>query len=292
MPPSLALNLKTESRKATKTRSGIQYEQTYIGITDVPATQALILSLLNTSTPDHIAIGDAISGDATALCSQIEIEANGNSKLSWIIKATYLTPSLSGSTPVLPTSRPPVVRWDTENEERPLLYDYSTPNPLAIVNSAGERFDQVLVQPSAVLTLEYTRNELSPNFATIMDYENVVNSASFTIDGKTFSAGRALLTIKPGLKTTESGQTYYPVVYYFKFCAETWIVRHGKLLDYGYNEWNGTDLVPILDKDGMPVSRPWPLDGSGAAKANATDFPAYLQYKVYPAADFSVFSFT
>lgn len=79
----------------------------------------------------------------------------------------------------------------------------------------------------------------------------------------------------------------------FRFCTETWNVRLGTLLDYGYYALNLGELEPILDIDGMMLSRPYPLDGSGMPQSGGPSaFPASLSFKPFAEFDYSTFSFS
>ena len=84
--------------------------------------------------------------------------------------------------------------------------------------------------------------------------------------------------------------TYYAKTFVFKARKHGW---KDKPLDVGYNELvgdknlNTQKLRQIVDSSGLPLKKPWPLNGSGAKKPNATDSPAVLEFLPYAAADWS-----
>jgi hypothetical protein len=69
-------------------------------------------------------------------------------------------------------------------------------------------------------------------------------------------------------------------------------------LDVGFNSLvgdktlNTQTLRPIVDAAGLPIKKPWPLDGSGNKKLNATDTPAVLSFAPYFSMDWTPLNFS
>jgi len=129
--------------------------------------------------------------------------------------------------------------------------------------------------------------------ATFLYPATAVNNASMTIDGVSVTTGQARITgIKCTSTKTRAGVSYRTRTITIK-ARSSWdhVVE-----DRGFNELDpdNSGKVRQITKGTPPVKvdKPWPLDGSGAAKANSTDAPATLTFKPYPAKDFSVWGIT
>ncbi|MDF2434807.1 MAG: hypothetical protein JWP44_4438, partial [Mucilaginibacter sp.] len=104
-----------------------------------------------------------------------------------------------------------------------------------------------------------------------------------------FAAGTCKLSPIGAVKNRKVMSNRTVVVYY----AETLTIKarhqgwHDHPLDVGYNELVGdktknTQLLrPIVDANGLPLQKPWPLDGTGKRKPNATVAPAVLDFQPY-----------
>jgi hypothetical protein len=187
-----------------------------------------------------------------------------------------------------PASRLPIIRWGTQLEQRPLVLDWTTPTRKEVKNTAGQPFDPPLVtqvgNPYVEVTLWKAASYFTGTIVPLIAKCPVVNDANFSIDGVTFSAGKLLLTIESAEKEYEGGGNYYRIGYRFQINNETWDLKPAS---YGYYEWDGTNWQPIVDAEGNPVSRPWPLDSSGAAVADPTTTNGFVMtFKPYQAISF------
>jgi hypothetical protein len=256
------------------------------GLSEVSAVAALAGSSY------AIVASSAHPEDSAALCSSIDPEINADRTLC-TISVTWETPRFGGGTTnPNPTARAPEVEWDYEGAMEPIFEDT---DGVPILNSAGERFDPLPEAERGELTLRYIRNEASINLTQIREYQNSVNSDTFTVAGVAVPARVAKLTIRPGRKTEENGFTYYPIEYHFKFKADEWRVE---LLDVGLSEWFESTIEgvkirrPILDEQGLEITSPIRLDGLGGALPDADPSEYVGPFKFYAEKDFSVFSFT
>lgn len=293
MAPTLTMTLRIAGKRATKSSPGGRvYQRVYQGITDADATEGEVEALTGSALPEHVELGDAHPSNPNAYCIRIEVQSADSSRRVFTITADFEEPSGGGTTPGNPLMRPADVRWGADVEQRPILRDFG-PVPKTITNSAGERFPELPVRDFGEQALEWTRNEQAPDMWLLRQAMFVVNDADFTIDGQTIPRGKALMWVDSSIKIYEGQYTYYRVTYRFRFKDEGWLTT--RILDVGYNEidWSAPpfDLVPIIDKDGMGVRTPYPLDGIGQAMGNPTDPPFELAYQFYREFNFGVFSF-
>lgn len=289
MPPTtLTCTLRRPDRKCSISQAGASYRRSLIGETDTAdATEYEVKQLLPSVSGYDLEIGDAHPQDSTAKLRSIDLEPRDETRKHWDIELFYEPATIYGSTSIPPLDRPVEIRWGSE-EVMEIAYADADGTPYT--NSAGEPFNPQPQRPKCYLTCTYTRNEADPTWTDLVDFQNVINDASITVDGKVFAAKQALLRITDAPKITEGATTYYRVTYYFRFKGVNW--NPTEVLDVGLNQKSGANLVPILDADGSPVRRPWPLNGAGVKMTNPDDAPAILEFNDYPVADFSTLAFS
>ena len=156
--------------------------------------------------------------------------------------------------------------------------------PKLVTNSAGQAFNELpeRIRPEGV-EFQIVRRVSTKRTSTLWSLYWSLNNASVTIDGDTLAAGEAALSDfgYSEKKTVEKndGTTVTFFEETIKIIARpSW---DDVFEDRGLDELDAGELVQILDKDGNPVTKPYPLDGSGAAKANPTDEPAQITFKPY-----------
>jgi hypothetical protein len=224
-----------------------------------------------------------------------------------------------------PLTEPAAIEWDfAEDGDQPYFLDFTSPatpsnylsstaqpptsssGPKMVTNSAGEQFSDFLTRNGGSITATYSVN-VEPSSAasiaqTLVAYTYPVpsiNSGGFTFDGLSIGTGQALIkggTIGAVQRTKIEGEwVYYRNVKYSLAYKQNW---DDSIDDRGYNEQWGSDpsgntTLKEIVKGLPPVKpdRPWPLDGSGAAKPNITDPPSKLTFKPYPQQSFGVFDF-
>lgn len=293
MPLTLDIKLKIGGKRVRTTASGKIYERDYYGTTNQNATEGEVEALLAAATTTTLAIGDPHPDDAQAFITELVVEADDDNRKHFNIQATWERLQGGSTPPAAPLDRDPEIRWGNESDLRPIFKDFSSPQAKPIVNSAGERFDELLTREFGELTLSYVVNVAAADFdvAVMTEYQHVINDAPFDVDGYTVGTGKAKLEITDAPKITEGATTYYRVSYFFRFKKDGW--NPTKVLDVGYNQLDlfQNKLFPITDTDGMPIRTPYPLDGSGGARPNPTDPPAELAFKGYEEKDFSIFGF-
>jgi hypothetical protein len=198
---------------------------------------------------------------------------------------------------VHPLDRPPEVSWGAVETNEPYFLDRSDP-PKPVVNTAGDAFEQFLTREAGELAVMMVRNEATFDAGAMDEYSHTVNSEVVVIDGTLFTEQQLKLSPVTATKRVEvitiGGEeqevTYYAVRYEWKARREGW---RDKVLDVGTNELlskvetvNGQPtvvkyLIPIVDKTGKQVTKPYPLDGAGRKKPNPTDTANTLEFKGY-----------
>lgn len=210
-------------------------------------------------------------------CNDVDVQQNG--KLEWVLTANYSTLIELNENPLFD---PAYIEWDGDNFEEPLVYDR---NGDAVVNSAGDQYEN--------LFRERTRRvvTVTKNVATIPDWiidnEDAVNSAIFSLDGISIGIEKAKLR-PPSIsrKQVRNGVTYREMKMIFTLNKDTWVT---KAVDAGYRYKSGTERKRIVSDDGSDVTQPVCLDGTGLVLSNPT--PATIvfnEFDTYPTYDFNL----
>jgi len=167
--------------------------------------------------------------------------------------------------------------------------------PFVVVNSAGDTFEQFKTRERGELQITLTRNEATNDAVGNDAYSHTINTQVVSLDGNEFAVGTLKLSPIAATKQTKTLRTGITVTYY----AKTYVLKarhegwHDMPLDVGFNELTGStvdntqSVQPIVDDVGLPVTKPWPLDGLGNAKPNITDAPAVLDFQPYSPAEFT-----
>ncbi len=216
---------------------------------------------------------------------------NAQAAEGWDMRLVELTYEELGYTPVdNPLNEPDAIAWTWQETTESYVFDRSTPDALPVITSAGQPFKELPVREGSSLVATIRRNIQTFDFAAADDYRNAINSASFTVDGVNIGARQAKLNVV-GLSepTVRNGVDYRELTIQLKFKAD-W---RDYFADRGTKQLASGNLVAIVaGTPPQPVDDDWPLDGSGAAKANSTDTPAVLTFKPYSELSFAAWSFT
>lgn len=204
-----------------------------------------------------------------------------------------------------PLHRAPEYSWEYTDATEPYFIDASTKGAdgkgVPVVNSAGDAFEQFMERESGELVIKMTRNEATYDAAALDVYKHTVNKFPVTLDTTTYAVGTVKLSPITATKMWErmpddTVVVYYKRSYVFKARHEGW---HDHPLDVGFNELkkrrNQDDpitTVPIVDANGLPLAKPWPLDGKGNKQKNVTDKPAELDFQPYIEMDWTPLAFT
>jgi hypothetical protein len=161
-----------------------------------------------------------------------------------------------------------------------------------INNSAGDPFDPPLMMDDSRRVISVSKN-LAAHPTWILNYQDTVNSDSFTVRGVTYTAGQGKLQrVSISNELSRNGTTYYVVQFEIHLQKNGWLLQP---LDAGFRErdYSG-DLINIVNPgDNEEPSAPVPLDGAGTALDN----PSFtnnvtLSFSVYETAAFSALPLT
>ena len=246
--------------------------------------------------------GDVFVDYASQICplTSIEVDPRQNADRVFEVLVNFDTPT-PGQADQNPLDAPWGWSWSYAESTEDYFIDRSDPNGDSgttnknVVNSAGEAFERWLQRERGELQITMTRNEATHDAAADDQYCHTINSTAINLDGTTFAIGTLKLSPIGAVKSTKVMQdksvvTYYAKTFQFKARHQGWLDTP---LDVGFNELVGDKTIntqtlrPIVDANGLPFKKPWPLDGTGKKKENATDTPATLSFAPYFAKDWT-----
>lgn len=223
--------------------------------------------------------------DAGSYVQGLTVEEEYDDGMSWLVTADYGpydALQFSESAGASPTTWPIKVSFGGSRYEKTVLYDQAGS---AILNSAGDPFEEPVGIDDSRRSITVVRNELCSSFdlALADTYSDSLNLNAWN--------GFAAKHVKLGTITTSECQYdsnnqvwYYAVTYPFEVCRDGW---KKKLLDQGFAVKNiSGQLVQLRGADGQPLHEPSLLDGSGKKLATGGT-PVFLEFDVYTALDWS-----
>ncbi|MBP7638091.1 MAG: hypothetical protein KBA18_09480 [Kiritimatiellae bacterium] len=233
------------------------------------------------------AIGEVFNG---AVCKRRIAKKNpptDANQLNWIVICEYEMPGTGPAWSETPTSQDPEIQIDTDPESVPFDEDAITGN--AVENSAGDLFDPPVEKDAGVTVIRITKNYSSWDADDNETWKDTVYPATgtATIAGKTGAAKTfRMKRISAVKKWTPGGSRYFAVTFEIEYRAAT----HRKFpLDQGLRQLVLTAKFNIKDDNGVDVTEPVKLDGSGYPLAAGQD-PVYMEYDAYATADWSSLS--
>lgn len=278
------------------------------------------------ATPGIPAIGvnyegdDASEIDIGAVVRRRNARQDSVAPQLWVVEVTYSVKPLTGNggdpnkgdpTQQAPNPLDRPAQWELSFQEfqRPVTEGYlvndsdqlldaegdpiaeedaDTAVAVAIVNSAGDPYDPPPMRDDSRIVLVVTRNEPWPADATFARaYKDAVNSDTF-------------FGVPPGfakVKSIRARNAYEPQIGKFIQVTYEFTIREGNfdgdnwnlnLLDAGYNQLDGSgDPVAITDKNGVAVSSPQRLNGTGVWLDNPDDPSVYRRWRIYPRKPFA-----
>jgi hypothetical protein len=228
--------------------------------------------------------GDNGNTDAGLIVVDVSIADVDESRRKWIVSVTYSSdlPDGSGSSSGGGQSPPnwdPEITWDTELDQYTPEKDLSNQS---IVNSAGDLFEPPPVAYRPLLTLRYTRWEVSGggildwSSAKAATYVNKVNKDTFI----GFTPGQAFMHRIGATSHFIFGGQYWQVTYVIRFRESTWRLR---MADRGRQFLPGGtgDPKSFLDEGGGKDI------GWLAANGDANTQPRYKSFTIYNEIDFA-----
>jgi hypothetical protein len=220
-------------------------------------------------------------------CRNVKVTQDDGAPRKWTIEATYSSkPIKENQAEENPLNRPAQIEIETASYRRAIWQDI---NGDAVLNSAGDYFD-----PPVEIDVGYWTFRVKKNVADIptylLDYENAVNNAAFTIRGLSIGQYEAKLSnIRVGDLKIEGDYQYFEFSYTMERRREKWIPL--KVLDQGLRFKSEANRKHIMDNSTppRPVTSPRLLDGNGAVLSDPTPTNAkYREFTVYYARNFSV----
>jgi hypothetical protein len=282
----------SSSRSTTERRAKRSFIVRYDAVS--PPSSLAAVETADDGTTAIPALGDALAGDSARLATSIDVKPRGDSGHLFDVEVGYSTSDTGLEVFDNPLSDPVGFEWDFSTSSQTYFKDETTPTAKYTLTSAGEPFDNLLEREVGEITVTVTQNIAPAGWnpitaASYLSPATAVNNASMTIDGASIAAGQARLSgVTCSATKTRAGVSYRTRTITIKL-RSSW---DQTIDDRGFNEADPdhSGKVREITKGAPPVKvdKPWPLNGSGAAKPNATDAPAVLTFKPYPAKDFSV----
>lgn len=271
-----------EARTATNNRGTRTYTRAFRLTTSDRTDNAANVGS-NASLP---IIGNTHPGDAKAFCVQLNVKCVRGWRI-WEVTAEYDT---TRELNTVAASDPARITWDSEQFQRPLVEDR---NGDAIVNSAGELFaDPATIDDSRrVVTVE---KNLAVVPTWILDYQDAINSDTFSVDGVSIAIGCAKMQkVTVGPKEERNNTVFRTVTFTMALQRDTWKLR---LLDAGYVVKKAaapTEREAATMDDGTDPKEPMLLDGNGRPLANPSPANAvFREFDVYKQRAFSTLPLT
>jgi hypothetical protein len=209
----------------------------------------------------------------------------------------FVTWSSKRELAVDPTTEPAIITVSTEQFQK--VADKDTDGK-AICNSAGDPFDPPYMMDDSRRVIHVSKN-MSGHPAWLLDYQDMVNSDSFSIKGVTYAAGVGKLQrVTIGEDQTRNGVPFVVVQLEIHCQREGW---HLEPLDAGFRQlaYDGLTRINIYNSPSTTnengaserISSPAPLDGVGQALADPdTNNCIFLDYTVYKTDTFAALPLT
>lgn len=228
------------------------------------------------------AIGSVYPDDSSAWCRSLEVN-NSDPWKGWTVTAAY---SSEQELKENPTEDPAKITVSTEQFQKVAEEDI---NGYGIVNSAGDIFDPPHMMDDSRRVITVTKNILTAPL-WLLDYADVVNNDTFTVLGITYAVGVAKIQ-----RISISGTQVRGAFNFLSMQIDIHLRREGWLLeplDIGFRYLSGVYRKNIVSDDGLPVTTPVMLNGSGLVLSNPTTSTAvYRSFTIYKTNTFSVIPF-
>lgn len=230
-------------------------------------------------------IGNAHPEDANAFCIGLQVE-NTSPWAGWTVTANYSDERTIDDTP---TDDAASISWGSEQFQKPAVFDLSGQ---LIVNSAGDPFDPPAMMDDSRRVVTVEKN-LAVVPSWILDYQDAINSDTFTIDGISIGVGKAKMqAVTVGPKQRRNSTVFRTVNFTIHLQRDGWVLD---ILDAGFNRiptGDTSNRVPIT-LDGVLPSAPYPLNGAGAPLKNPSPVNCvFRSFNVYKTRTFSTLPLT
>lgn len=256
-----------------------------VDVTSETADDAQTVLTATDGTTSIPAILDLFKAASTAKARSKKAERLNGDPYTYTVTVDYSSKGEDEDSLENPLAKPTQYAYSDESFQEPYFRDV---DGVAIVNSAGEPFANLPQRDRSNGIITITRNVTSFDDGAAEAKRNTINSAAETINGVQYAARTLRIkSINGSGPREENGISHWTETTTIAKKLDTW---DHFLEDRGLNELDAGELVSVKDKEGEPVVLPWPLDGTGAAKAASTDTPAQGTAKPYLAGAFPSFS--
>ena len=265
------------SHSGSNERGVYKYSWAWRVITDDPSNDGP-LAIGEADGLPHL--GDAWPEDSGAWCYSGSVEADEPPN-GWTVTFQYTSEWETNTTPTLAG---PQISWASTTVEVPIWITVES-SPKAIVNSAGDFFDQVPTRSESRFTANITANLSS--YGSLLSLSDYINSSGISIDGVSIAARCGKLGgVSVSQAKQQDGITYYECSYSIEVNPHTWLYQP---LDCGFRALDSSgDMRVIRSDDLTPVANPALLDGSGAVVTSPSPTNAVFgEYKIYNEASLS-----
>lgn len=228
-------------------------------------------------------IGSAHPEDPNAYCYDIDVQCT-DGWTGWTVTCLYTDEITLNENPL---AEPAIIEWDKDPFQENATEDR---NGEAMLNSAGDIITDIFRERSRRVVSVVKNVSSVPTW--ILDSEDAVNSAAFTLDGVPIATGLARLPApKIGRWQKRNGWSFREISMTIMLNKDGWAARP---LDRGFRFKNGSgNRIRITNDDGTDITEPVCLDGTGLVLSNPTPSTAvYLDFDVYPAYDFNLLPLT
>jgi len=224
-------------------------------------------------------IGNAHPEDANAYCISLQVE-NTNPWTGWTVTANYSDERQLSDDPLEDAAE---ITWASEQFQKPAVFDLSGD---LIVNSAGDPFDPPAMMDDSRRVVTVAKN-LAVVPSWILDYQDAVNSDTFSIDGISIGIGKAKVqSVNVGPWQRRNGTAFRTVNFTIHLQRDGWLLS---ILDAGFRQKVSGGRENIKNNgDGEAPTAPVPLDGNGLPIDDPTPTNAvFLEFAVYKTRAFS-----
>lgn len=200
-------------------------------------------------------IGSAYPDDAGAWCTTLQVD-NTDPWTGWTVTAEYSSErELSEN----PTEDAMQIRVYTEQFQKPAVFNKDDE---LIVNSAGDPYDPPPMMDDSRRVISLVRN-VSAHPSWVLDYQDAVNSDTFTVRGITYAIGTGKVqSVSISDAQKRNGHDFYTLEVLIHLQKNGWILKN---LDAGFREiaYGGGRKNILNSDDNERVTAPVPLDGNG-----------------------------
>ncbi len=287
----VSVNEIADNRGGIKTLQATTYKRLWKVTTDAVTDNAAVV-LAATGLPE---VGEEMEGDPAATMWKMSADPVSDTRLVWIVTANYSTPvGSSGGNRFVdsedPLEQPAQIgfQFATKNKVVDKSYtaaggdgaitDLQDAPTFPIWNSTLVPFDPPLTQDYSyvVINIRQNREEYDPQQS--YQFINTMNRVEIQVAGLIIPVRAGLLVDYSGMKAWDvDGDPYWVVTFAILVDFDTHVRN---VLDAGITAWDGVDYVTRKDADGLEMTDPSPLDGSGVFLVHGNT-PVYRPFVTY-----------